>query len=372
MNFLVDAHVFDGSYQGTRTYIKGLYTELIKLSPDSTFFFIAGDTDSLIEEFGTHSNAKFVSLKFGKILRLLVEIPFIIWKYKIDYAHFQYVVPPIKNCKQIVTIHDILFKDYPSYFPLQYRIINDFLFKISAKRADVIFTVSDYSKERISFHYKIPDQLIGVTKNGIVDPTYSKQDDIDIRIKYKLTRFILYVSRVEPRKNHQTLLRAYKELKLWESNYQLVFVGKRDFLFKTLDKEINNCPPECRSQVYHFDNVKDDELRAFYKQADLFVYPSIAEGFGIPPIEALSFGLPTLCSNATAMSNFTFLGTDLFDSTNVEELKKKILHKLIHVDPERQLSLKQFVINQYSWKKSAECFLIHLNEEKNRTNYQKY
>lgn len=364
MNLLIDAHVFDETHQGSRTYLKGLYCELVKLLPETSFFFAAYNFESIRTEIGDYPNVHFVQLKRGKYLRLLIELPYLIWKHKIDYAHFQYISPLVKNCKTIVTVHDILFKDFENLFPLKYRIINNFLFRISAKRADLLLTVSGYSRKRIAFHYKIPVNQIGITPNGIsqdIFPGANSGMKGDIKEKYNLDRYILYVSRIEPRKNHLLLLRAFSELRLWESNYKLVCIGKKDFSYQEIDNFLDSSPQQCKRNILLLQDISSNELRDFYRNANLFIYPSIAEGFGIPPIEAVVEGTPTLCSNTTAMSDFTFLGDDLFDPNNLEELKIKILNKLSKpTDLNRIAALKRTVVEMYSWEKSARSFISFL------------
>lgn len=116
MNLLVDCHVFDGKFQGTRTYIQGLYQSLIKYK-NINFFFAAQDVDNLKKYFGDNSNVHYISLKSGSsIKRLAIEFPQIVKKYKIDFAHYQYISPLTKCCKEIVTVHDLLFLDYPQFF----------------------------------------------------------------------------------------------------------------------------------------------------------------------------------------------------------------------------------------------------------------
>lgn len=364
MRILVDAHVLDEAYQGTRTYIKGLYCELIKLMPKTSFFFVSYNLENLRSEIGYHPNVQFLQIKRGKFLRLFFEIPFIIWKYKIDYAHFQYISPPFKNCNHIVTTHDILFKDYKELFPLKYRVLKDFLFRISAIRADVLFTVSQYSRQRISTHYKIPIGRIGLTPNGVSHEFFTTgavEDKMKISSRYNLQKFILYVSRIEPRKNHLLLLRAFSELRLWEKNYKLVFIGKKDFSYGDIDMFLEKCSEECRRSTLLLQNIENSELLIFYKNASLFVYPSLAEGFGIPPIEAISAGTTTLCSNTTAMSDFTFLNSDLFNPYDIHELKAKIQYKLSHPnDSDRITKLKQAVAEKYSWNRSAKSYISFL------------
>ena len=145
-NFFVDCHVFDGNLQGTATYLKGLYHELIK-DKSKNFFLAAHNIENLQSIFGIYENVTYLQYSSkNKFFRLLFDIPKLITQNKIDYAHFQYVVPPIKRCKYIVTTHDVLFLDFPQYFPLFYRLKNKLFFKFSANKSDIVLTVSQYYK----------------------------------------------------------------------------------------------------------------------------------------------------------------------------------------------------------------------------------
>src|SRR5690606_26095535 len=93
----------------------------------------------------------------------------------IDYAHFQYIAPPYKNCRQIVTTHDVIFNDYPSEFSFSYRLIKNLLFGVSARRADIISTVSTFSKRSIQKYLNVKQQII-VTPNGVNDSFYNDFD----------------------------------------------------------------------------------------------------------------------------------------------------------------------------------------------------
>jgi glycosyltransferase involved in cell wall biosynthesis len=363
MNILIDAHVFDEPHHGTRTYLKGLYSEMIQLMPEMGFFFAADDVDNLRAEFGTHANVFFLKFNQKKYLRLLYEIPRMVKQHRIDYVHFQYISTPVKNCKHIVTTHDILFKDFADLFPLKYRAVKNFLFKASARRADILLTVSEYSRDRIAYHYKIPHARIGLTPNGVSKYFAGAATGANtIGEKYGLGKFILYTSRMEPRKNHLLLLRAYRELKLWTEGYHLVFIGMRSLSYPDFDAYLENFPPDGKSYVHHISNVDNEELRAFYKATDLFVYPSLAEGFGIPPLEAVFSGADTLCSNQTAMREFTFLGDDLFDPRNLDMLKAKMVAKLTAPSsPEKKAALQEQIAAHYSWTTAAKNLIAALN-----------
>ena len=207
---LIDCHKFDDKFEGIRTFIKGVYLVFGEINKEYDIYLVASDIENLKEEFKDLHGAYFIKLRFtNNIMRLLFEMPYIIYKFKIDYAHFQYVVPPIKLCKYIVTCHDILFNDYPQYFTLYYRYIKNFMYKYSIKRSEIVTTVSNYSKVSIERIFKIKKDRIIVTPNAISEDFRQKIDkEISIEyinLKYGIKNYLIYVSRIEPRKNHQNL-----------------------------------------------------------------------------------------------------------------------------------------------------------------------
>lgn len=359
IKLFVDAHVFDKEYQGTRTFIKGMYRALTAY-PNIEIFIAASDIKNLKREFDGFKNMFFIQYKSKKtLLRLNYEIPLIIRKYKIEYAHFQYVAPFIKNCKFIVTTHDIIFCEQPQEFPLSYRLSRQFLFKLSAKRADVLTTVSEHSKEMIQKHFRINGEKISVIHNGIAENFFASYDKASsekyIASKYGLHKYILYVSRMEPRKNHAALLKAFTELSLYEQGYHLVFLGRQSLKETELDKIISSLPEKIKSYLFIDDSINDEDLIEFYRAADLFVYPSKAEGFGIPPLEAAAMKIPVLCSHSTAMADFSFFNGEQFDPFNYEEIKNKLRLALEITAGEKRLNeLSHFVKEKYSWQKSAQ------------------
>lgn len=350
MKLLIDCHVFDGKFQGTRTYLEGLYKEMVK-HEDVDYYFAAADTDLLKNVFGEAANIHYVKLSAsGRLKRLAVEYPKIIKEYQIDYAHFQYISPLVKRCKEVVTVHDLLFLDFPQYFPLLYRLKNGFLFWRSAHRADVLLTVSKYSKDEIHRHFKIAADKIGVTYNGVLMPE-KELPRTDIRNRRGLDKYILTVSRIEPRKNHIALLKAFVEMQLYDEGYKLVFVGGYDWSNKEFDDYYNGLSSELKASIVMF-RASYPELVELYKNASLFVFPSFGEGFGIPPIEALAFDCPVLCSNATAMAEFGLPDEMTFNPHNFGEMKQK-LRKML--DNRIDVSaIRDKVLCKYSWKKSAD------------------
>lgn len=351
IKIFVDCHVFDGNFQGTTTYLKGMYLEMIQ---DNTFefFFAASNIDNLKTIFGTAENVFYLPYKsHNKFYRLLFDIPNLIKANNIDFAHFQYVVPPIKNCKFINTIHDVLFLDYPQYFPLSYQIKNKFLFKWSAKKSDVNLTVSEFSKQKIKQHFNI--NTIHLTPNA-VDPLYFEAYDKteyknQIKQKYQLDKYWLYISRWEPRKNHDTLLKVFVENEFYKE-FSLVFIGNKSIENEQYNTYFGQLPEEVKSKIKTFNKVDFQELLVFLRAADLSVYPSYAEGFGIPPLESIAAQVPTACSNTTAMNDFKFMQGNQFDPRNPQNMQEIIQKTLAEKFDTAKIEMLKL---QYDWKLSA-------------------
>lgn len=354
LRIFADCHVFDGTLQGSSTYLKGLYSELIK-DKNKLFFLAAFDTRNLESIFGIHENVVYLTYPSkNKFKRLLFDIPQLITKHQIDFAHFQYIVPPIKRCKYIVTTHDVLFMDFPQYFPLAYRIKNKWLFKASARYSDVVLTVSEYSKKQIQHHFGI--EKITITPNA-VDPiffeTYEKPAAIaQVKSKFKVSNYWLFVSRWEPRKNHDRLLKVFVKGEFYKHS-NLVFIGDPAIPNPAYDRFYNTLDEAIKQKIKVLNKVSFEDMVLLVRGASLSVYPSIAEGFGIPPLEALGANVTTICSNTTAMSDFDFIGDCLFNPLDETEFLQKAKQALANPD----VSTKRAIVQKkYHWSVAAAQF----------------
>ncbi len=367
LRLLVDAHVFDGEFQGTRTFIEGIYNVLAH-KKDIELYLAANDISNLKTHFPTGKNIHYVELKSDSgVRRLAYELPSVIRKYKIDYAHFQYILPPIKLCKYIVTTHDVIFNEYPEEFSAAYRTMKNFLYKNSAQRADIVTTVSEYSKKSIEKYLGIETDKIHVIPNGVsaqyLLPYNKFQAKQSIRTKYGFDKYLLFVSRIEPRKNHLFLLNAYLELELQLKGYRLVFLGNKTLKSSAFEEALQELSPDLRRFIFLNSEVNNKGLLEFYRAADLFVYPSKAEGFGIPPLEAAALSIPVICSNTSAMSDFSFFDENHVDPNDHEAFKKRILAVLENGEDQRELDkISNLVKEKYNWEHSAETLyslIIH-------------
>lgn len=377
ISVIVDAHVLDKGFQGTRSFITNIYKLLIK-HPEIRFYIAARNIENLQFIFGNHENINYLGLKsINSYERLVLEIPRLIKKHRIDYAHFQYICPPIKYCKYIVTTHDVIFEDLPDEFSCLYRRIKKHLYKRSAAMADVLTTVSQFSKRSIHKHLNIPLHRIHVVPNGIEDTFFDlvSREEASQKIynSYAIENFILFVSRLEPRKNHHRLLEAYDRLKLCRKGISLVFIGNRTLNTPALQRKMNSLDHETRNHIIQLENITQDDVKLFYKAARLFVYPSKGEGFGIPPLEAVASGTPVICSDAMATGEYKFLGPDLVNIHQQNSLEERMMEHINNPLSDKILKERaDYVRKTYSWQKSADILydLLMENHQKEIANDQ--
>ncbi len=361
IKLFVDAHVFDGLPQGTRTFIKEIYRRIAG-KPGIRLYLGAYDTDHLANIFPPGEDIVLIKYKSRSGLRrLLFDIPSIVRQHGIDYAHFQYISAPFKNCKQIVTTHDVIFNDFPREFPWSYRVSKTLLFSLSARRSDILTTVSEFSKGSIRKFLHTGSRPIFVVPNGVSEKFFQPFDRAQsvqrIKDKFGLENYILYVSRIEPRKNHLLVLRAWLDLALYDQGIPLVFLGHESIPVPELDRRLAELPPEIKKFILVDSSVKDEDLLDMYRAARLFVYPSKAEGFGIPPLEAAALRIPVLCANTSAMRDFSFFAENHIDPYDFEAFRKR-LHDILNAPPAdvwlRQIA--DLIRDNYSWEGAAQKF----------------
>lgn len=202
--------------------------------------------------------------------------------------------------KSIVTIHDLIFLRYPSFYPFIDRHIYAYKFRKACQKADTVLAISEMTKRDIISYFHIPEEKIAVVYQGC-DPSFALQCPADkketVRLKYDLPqRYILYVGSIESRKN---LLLVVKALGLMNEKVHLIAIGKQTPYADVVKKEIQTLGLE--SQVTILSNIPFDDLPAIYQMASLFTYPSFFEGFGIPIIEALHSGIPVIAATGSCL-----------------------------------------------------------------------
>lgn len=231
---------------------------------------------------------------------------------------------PHSGVKSIVTIHDLIFKIYPNTYRYIDSKIYDFKFKYACRNADRIIAISESTKADIIRFYDVPSQKIEVIYQAC-DPLYyhlQTKDQIDVVLKrYNVpSRFMLYVGSVIERKNLLTILKAQERLDA-KLRIPLVIVGKGDTYQKKVEHYIK--VNRLENHVLWLSNISDNlDLQALYQAADIFIYPSVYEGFGIPVVEALLSKTPVITSNCSSLPEAAGPNSICIDPNDVDAMAR--------------------------------------------------
>lgn len=252
---------------------------------------------------------------------------------------------PVFYKPQIVTIHDIAFKRNPQWFSRSFVLLYNFVVPRIAKKAEKIITVSDSSKRELIGAYDIDNVKITIIHNAVNNNKII--EFINVKGKYNLTKYILAVGSIDPRKNLRNLIKAFNLIK--NKDYKLVIVGGISKVFSNSD-----LGPILNDNIVFTGYLSDLELASFYSQADVFVYPSLYEGFGIPPLEAMAYGCPTIVSDVNSLREVCEEASFFVNPNSVSAIAEAIDNVLQN----NNLKLKLIAagknqIKKFSWEKSA-------------------
>lgn len=353
----IDLHVIDGKYQGSRTHVIEVFSRVIDMAPQYEFYLFLDNPKALasLNESFTRPNVKAVRMpRANPVKRLCFQLPSLQRRLGLDILHVQYIMPVPSLCTVVSTIHDILFESHPQFFTRAFRIRSKLLMRQTATNAAQILTVSEFSKKELISRYGVDSSKIQVITNAVNKQRFfagvAGQDTI-ARRGLASGGYILTVGRLEPRKNHLNLLRAYS--KLGDDAPVLVIAGQPDYSYRNIFDETESLG--LKGRVKFLDDVGDDELPALYRHAALFAYPSWAEGFGLPVLEAMASGVPVVTSNATALSEIATGAALLVDPGNIVQISEAMNEALKSARRREELSgcgLSR--AGEYSWERAAE------------------
>lgn len=276
-------------------------------------------------------------------------------KFKDSIVHYPDSIAPIfSNSKKIViTVHDLAFKSVPNSFTKKTIVWKNLMTNISVKKSNSIISITNFSKKELCKYYKNIDQKITVVHNGFNNLSNVKINFENISPKLNeliRKKYILTVSTISPRKNIDTLIKAFEIIKD-KHDINLLIVGCNGWLYENIYKLVDDLKLDKR--VIFVGKVNEDELKYLYKNANIFVYPSLYEGFGLPPLEAMSYGIKTIVSNVECFREVLGEGCTYFDPKNYKELSC-ILNEFLKENVETKKYSYENILNKYSWRKCAE------------------
>jgi glycosyltransferase involved in cell wall biosynthesis len=361
----VDFHVWDGIFQGSRSHLLGLYGAAIAQAPEIDFvFFLEGieDLRRLHPEFGS-SNVQLVRMpRRPAPWRLALQLPWLSWRHKLDLLHMQYRLPFLPAGACACTIHDVLYETHPQFFTPFFVWHSRLTGRRAAKQAALLFTVSEFSRRELLRLYGVAQDRVAITCNGVdfrrFKPGAEGAESVRA-LGLEPGGYLLTLGRLEPRKNHLTLLRAYA--RLGANVPPLVIVGQRDFRYGEVFNEVNRL--QLQSRVHLLERVDDAALPALLRHARLFVYPAWAEGFGMPVAEAMASGVPVLTSNTSSLPEVAGPGALLFDPGS-ESALAQALERVLQDPALRQQLVQagQLHVRRYDWQLAAGTFVASLRQ----------
>ena len=301
---------------------------------------------------------------WAKKLWYLIPIPYkIFFPKKSDVSlFFNYFVPPFAHGRSVVMVYDTVVNDMSDTMDARTRFSLQNNLRRSIKRADVVVTISQFSKERIMYHYGVDPDKIRIASCGyredIFHNNYSSEKIDCTKQKYEITGdYFLYLGTLEPRKNIERLVEAYSSLTNTADNCpKLVIAGGKGWLYDSIFEIVKKYGLE--SDVIFTGYVEDEEVPLLMNGAMAFCFPSLYEGFGMPPLEAMACGTPVITSNISSLPEVVGDAAVMVDPYSAESICEA-LHKVLK-DEELRKNMSYRGLEQckkFSWKKSAEIFL---------------
>ncbi len=353
----IDAHTVGQKHTGNETYALNLIRCLQREDLAGSYRIYLTRNGLVSGEIDANGNATLVKVPESSWSRFAVALPLDIARHPIDLLHVQYVAPPGVRARLVTTIHDISYIHLPQQIGVLARMRVERLFPATARRSDQIITGSAATKRDLIEHFRIEDEKILVIPYGVSDAfrRLADQSEVDAVLQSRgLERgYILYVGALQPRKNIARLLQAYDLLKQAERvPEKLVILGKKAWLYQ--DVLDTHRSLSSKDDVVFLDYVPEAELPHIYNGAKVFVYPSLYEGFGLPPLEAMACGVPVAVSAAPAMPEVVGNAGVYFDPRSVESIAEG-MHRLL-----RDGTMREDLANrgmsraaQYTWRRTA-------------------
>lgn len=281
--------------------------------------------------------------------QLLTEqcwLPWILFKLKLDGVHFPAFPPSLLIRKNILlSVHDDVPWEYPQTMSTKGKIYFKIPLSIAIKKAKGIITDTKYHQHKLKTRFSLKNNPAVIPLAARV---FSNNHLLPLPIQNITLPYLLTVGSLEPRKNIPLLLKVYQNLILTNQiDCQLVVVGRKAWIH---DKDLNKFKDLVDLNFLIFtDYVPDESLLSLYQNAELFIFPSLYEGFGLPPVEAVFYGCPVLCSNSSCLPEVLGSSVEYFENNNSEHLQQKLLQTL-----QRKKSNRHQEKLTYSWDQTIQ------------------
>lgn len=297
----IDCRPVTAPKTGDRTYVLNLIRALARVDSSNHYLLYTAEPTDLTR-FGKPNFDPVVLPSDPPWWWTPFTFPDDLARSQVSVAHVQYIIPLSRPVPVITTIHDLAFRRFPGLFPLKHRVLLNTLVPLSAWRAAHVITGSESTRADLLNFYRLPPERVTVTPYA-ADPIYRPMDREEAaraaRGRFGLkTPFILSVGVLQPRKNLTRLVQAFASIAR-QIPHSLVLVGKWGWAHDQLRQALKRA--SLGDRIAFTGYVADADLPVLYNAAELFVYPSLYEGFGLPPLEAMACGTPVIAGRESSL-----------------------------------------------------------------------
>jgi glycosyltransferase involved in cell wall biosynthesis len=288
-----------------------------------------------------------------------IGLPRLIRRRSLDVFHgTNFEVPLQRICPTVITVHDLSMLLHAATQEKKLVHRAQLRVPLMARAATMVITPTESVRVEVHEHLKIPLDTIVSVPEAARDCFHQLPDDQTLEVRTRLgirEQYLLYVGTIEPRKNLGLLLRAFEEVtRIRPAPLQLVLAGRKGWLVDELLESLQRSP--AARQIVLPGYLSDQDLRALYSSCVAFIYPSVYEGFGLPPLEAMACGAPVIASQIPALKEVTGSAASLFAPDDAAQLTSKILEMLESPKRRQEFStagLKR--VAEFSWAKTAQA-----------------
>jgi glycosyltransferase involved in cell wall biosynthesis len=347
---------------GIGTYVRNLVRHLARIDHETTYYLFCRQNDVPRLRDLAANFVPVVDESGGYGLQEHVSIPWKLKRLKADLFHSpHYVLPLLCSTRSIVTIHDCIHLLFPQYLPTSAAVhYAEFMMRSAIRRSSVVLTVSDASRADILRFFPEADaERVQVVPNAI-DPAIlqdpGEEEKERVRERYQIRgRFVLYAGNIKPHKNLERLIQAYAALRRGGGldDVKLILIGDEISRHGELRRAVETAG--LRQDVRFFGFVPDETLACLYRMASVFAFPSLYEGFGLPPLEAMACGSPVVTSRLSSLPEVVGDAAVLVDPYSVEDIAKG-LRRVLSDDALRAdlVARGHRRAHHFSWEQSVE------------------
>jgi len=325
VRILIDAHMVGERETGNETYVSNLVHALARLDGADDIIVATAHPDAVGPLVAGARRITVAPVSPNPLRRLLRDLPAAAARVGADVLLATYTAPPVIGCPVVVVVHDVSFKRHPAWFSRRDRLVLTLGVGTTVRRAAAVLTLSEFCRREIAALYPIPAERIHVTPLAPA-PHFTPEEgnDAEVLARHGIRKpYVLAVGNIQPRKNLLRLVEAYGRLASRHAlPHDLVLVGQARWQASEIGMLIRRL--DLGERVRAIGYARAEDLPALYRGADLFVYPSLYEGFGLPVLESMACGTPVLASEVSAIPEVAGTAARLVDPLSVGQLEDGI------------------------------------------------